>query len=176
VRDIVASIASVSQATDGAVAAMAEAAEAAEEARFTSSEVWYAAGNVGQEAETLGREFDHFLLSMRDETSEKRAFQRVPCNDAPVVLHLPDDGTAQGVLIDISRGGLAMKAVATDMVATLASGTAIKVTLPDGLGDVALRVVRVEAGQIGFVACQTTETCEIMDKAVGYFATIRKAA
>jgi methyl-accepting chemotaxis protein len=176
VRHIAGSIAAVAVATDDAVSAMAEAAEAAEEARFTSSEVWYAAGNVGTETETLVQEFDYFQQFLLDDSINRRTFQRVDCAEAPLVVHLPDDDTAEGFLLDLSRGGLALRVTDPAKIAKLASGTKLRVSLPDGLGDVSMRVVRIEASQIGFVACQTTSTSESMDKAFSYFMTLRKAA
>jgi methyl-accepting chemotaxis protein len=175
VRDIADSIASVSRATDSTVEAMAEAAAAAEEARFTSSEMWYAAGSVGQEADMLGQEFDHFLTMLTDDRSDRRAFYRVPCHDAPVTLHLPEDETASGALVDISRGGLALRSPEGEKIAKLTSGIAIKITLPDGIGEVPMRVVRIDTEQIGLVACQSPTTSEVMDKAVSYFTTMRAA-
>jgi methyl-accepting chemotaxis protein len=176
VHEIVGSIASVSQATDGAVSAMAEAAEAAEEARFTSSEVWYAAGNVGQEAESLGLEFEHFLQDMHEDRRTKRAFQRIPCNDAPIVLRTDDGEAVDGILINISRGGVALRALDPTIMAKIPSGTRVTMVLPDALGDVAMRVVRFEEDRVGFVACQTDSASAVMDKAVSYFTTIRIAA
>lgn len=173
VREIAGSIASVSKATDSTVEAMAEAAAAAEEARFTSSEMWYAAGSVGQEAEMLRQEFDHFLITLDAGLSDRRAYRRVPCHNAPVMVHLPDDVSASAFLIDISRGGLALTSPDTEKLGKLQSGVQVRIALPDSIGEVPLRVVRSNAKEVCFVACQSTSTSDTLDKAVSYFTTMQ---
>ena len=176
VREIAGNIASVSRMTETAVGDLGHALDAAEEARSISTEVREAAVAVGTESDTLGKEVDHFLVAMRETTSDKRQYHRYPGNDAPVRLHLADGAAVPAGLIDVSRGGVAVMAKAVSDVAGLASGASLAAELPGLSEHVPMRVVRVQAGRVALVARQQAGVSEQMERVITALGGLRQAA
>ncbi len=166
VREIATSVGSVTRTTDLTVDAMGQAVDAAEGAQSISGEVRDVATEVGRESDTLSKEVEHFLRAMRDTTGEARHYRRVPGQNAPLTLMLPQGRRIAARLIDISRGGLALRVNATRDTEYLASGSAVLAELPGGAQPAPLRVVRIDGDIIALVARQEPGVAERLDAAV----------
>jgi methyl-accepting chemotaxis protein len=151
-REIASSAQVVSSATEAASAAMAEFAEAADSATALGQDVLRAAERSGAEAETLRGELDAFLAAMRAK-EDRRTYERVPMQGAPVTLLLPDGSAQAARLVDLSLGGAAIE---TGFSAP--AGTRIGLRLAGSEAVVQARVVRCEAGRLGCALRQDAQT------------------
>lgn len=158
-RSISGAISGVGEATRRTVDAMGEASAAAEGARATSAEVRDAAAAIGAESGTLGEELAHFVGALRQGLDERRAYVRIPGAGMRVTLAWPG-GTTGAELVDISRGGMALRGMSA--VAGLPAGQAVEVAFPDD-GRMEARVVRVRDDQLGLVARQDARTARVLD-------------
>jgi methyl-accepting chemotaxis protein len=154
-RSIAASIQIVSGATDATVQAMQAVSGLADGAGQVSEDVARAATGIGREAETLRAEVDQFFAGMRDDSGERRGYERIPGRGAPVDLRAPGQATLRALLEDLSPGGAGLRCQQA-----LPIGTRVEIDLPNAGGAVTARVVHCENGMLGVLF-----TGEAADKA-----------
>jgi methyl-accepting chemotaxis protein len=170
-RGIASSIQTVSGATDATVQAMQAVAGLADGAGQVSQEVSQAATTIGQEAEKLRAEVDQFLRALRDDSGERRRFERIAGNGAPVGLQVSGAPPMQAMLRDLSRGGAGLSCDRS-----LATGSQIEVTLPSAGGAVSARVVRCGGGLLGVVFSQEPSAVARIDRALDALGKLATAA
>lgn len=85
-REIAANVQTVTAAGIQTAAAMKQVVNGSDEAGAVSQQVLEAAGSIGQEAERLRVEVDGFLAAVRDETGNRRRYERIPGNGAMALL------------------------------------------------------------------------------------------
>jgi methyl-accepting chemotaxis protein len=144
-REIASSIQVVSAATASTAGAMTHVVTVAEGASTASQEVKAASSGIGSQAETLRTEVDQFLTAIREDTGERRRYERIAGNSAVVTLRA-SGRSGQMTLVDISRGGASLNC---DW--TLSPGTPLEIELPSGVGCVTARVVRGRASGLAVV-------------------------
>jgi methyl-accepting chemotaxis protein len=170
-REMAANLQAVAEAGGQTTAAMKLVVSVSDEAGAVSGQVQEAAGSVGQEAERLRAEVDHFLGAVRDETGDRRRYERIPGNAAPAQLRAPDHAAMSVVILDLSRGGMAA-ACSTKLPA----GTEVTVDLPGAGGAVSGRVVRSDGRLLAAEFCQDAETQARLDRALEAVGGMRQAA
>ncbi|HEY1936257.1 MAG TPA: methyl-accepting chemotaxis protein [Acetobacteraceae bacterium] len=170
-RSIAASVHAVSGTTDQTAHAMQEVVGVADTAGTVSGQVLQAAAMIGREAETLRAEVGQFLTAVRDETGERRNYERVPGAGAMVVLRTAGHDAARVALEDVSRGGAAVRC---DWV--LPVGTEASLDLPQAGGAVSGRVVRAAGGLLALVFRQDAESSARVDRAIAALQQARAAA
>ncbi|MEJ0014993.1 MAG: methyl-accepting chemotaxis protein [Acetobacteraceae bacterium] len=169
-QEIAGNVQAVSSASGTAARAMMHVVEVAEGAASASREVMTGSSTIGREAETLRTEVDQFLAAVRDDTGERRGYERVAGNGATATLRAAGK-TAQAPLRDISRGGALL-----DCDWTLAAGTSLEVELPGAGGGVSARVVRCGSGTVAVVFGSDPAALLRIDRAVETVTGRRKAA
>jgi methyl-accepting chemotaxis protein len=158
-REIAASVQAVSVATDQTTHAMEDVSGVADSAGTVSQDVLLAAGTIGKEAENLRAEVDDFLTAVRDDTGERRQFERIAGNGAAVTVRTAGRDATRVGLQDISLGGAAVNC---DW--RLAPGTEIEIELPDAGGFVTARVVRSSDHRLAVVFRQDQATATRVDR------------
>jgi methyl-accepting chemotaxis protein len=103
-REIASSIQAVSSATASTASAMNNVVKVAEDASSASQEVMAGSSGIGTQAETLRAEVDSFLAAVRDDTGEKRRYERIPANGAVATLQA-QGRSMKAALINVSRDG-----------------------------------------------------------------------
>jgi methyl-accepting chemotaxis protein len=142
-QEISGNVQHVTQATTSAAQAMEQVLTIAERTDIASQSVSIAADEVGRTADTLRVEVNDFLTAMtRDDGDERRSYERVAGAGATASLSIRGGDKARVVVLDISRGGIALRC---DSVAP--AGTEVQVDLPAS-GSVSGRVVRSENGTL----------------------------
>lgn len=170
-RGIAASVQVVSGATDATVRAMQEVSGLADGAGQVSQEVSQAATAIGKEAETLRAEVDQFLTAVRDDSGERRGFERIPGGGAKATLRVSGQQAIQAVLQDLSHGGAAFLCEQS-----LSIGSQLEVELPAAGGPVTARVVRCGGGVLGLVFQQQSDALIRIDRAIDALKKIASAA
>jgi methyl-accepting chemotaxis protein len=170
-RGIAASIQMVSGSTDTTVQAMRSVAGLADDAGQVSQEVSRAATVIGGEAETLRVEVDQFLSAVRDDTGERRGYERTPGHGAQVGLVVPGRPPMRVALENLSRGGAALHC---DLA--LAAGSHVEVDLPGTDAAVPARVVRREGGVLAVVFQQDPAALARIDRALDALTWVAAAA
>jgi len=160
-REIAANVEAVAEATNHAVRAMEEVSGVAKNASGISQEVLDASGHVGRQAETLRADVDHFLSAVRDDTGERRQYERVDGRSASAILHTPGHEPTRTSLQDLSRSGAAMRC---DL--SLPPGVEVELELPEYGIKLSARVVRSEAGVLAVVLRQDPATLAKADRAI----------
>jgi hypothetical protein len=169
-REIASSIQDVSRATAGSVSAMENVVAVADGVGVASRDVSAGAAGIGQQADTLRTEVDQFLAAVKD-TGDRRHYERIQTNGAPVGLRTAGHEPVRAALRDISRGGAALTCEWS-----LAPGTAVYVDLPGGGGEVAARVVRRDAGKLVVVFSSEASALARIDHALGALQQAARAA
>jgi uncharacterized protein YoxC len=110
-RGIAGKVQSVTTASAGTADAMKKQVVAVSERAGTSSEeVLRTADGIGQEAARLHTEVEQFLASVRDESGERRHYERTAANGATVSVSSACRGSKTVEVQDISWGGAALLA------------------------------------------------------------------
>ncbi|CAH2602103.1 HAMP domain-containing protein [Rhodovastum atsumiense] len=169
-REIAGNLQIVSAAGVQASAAMQTMVEVSQEAGAISRQVLDAAGEIGTEAARLGTEVDQFLAAVRDDTGERRRYERIPGNGATGTLMVNGRSAALPV-IDISRGGVALQC---DW--QFPAGTEASVTFPAAGGPVGGRVVRGDGRKLALVFRPDNETQARIDQILAAIGRTRQAA
>ena len=159
-REIAASLQAVSAGAYQVTSAMADVTGAAGSATTVSEQVQVASGEIGEEAARLRVEVDQFLAAVRDQTGERRRYERVPGDGATALLRAPGREPARVAIQDISRGGAAL---ACDW--PLAAGAPVSLELEAG-GIVPGRAVRSGQGRLAIVFQQDAASLERLDRAL----------
>lgn len=160
-RGIASNVQAVSVATNQAAQAMAEVVQAADEAGHVSGTVLDGVADIGREASIMRTEIDHFLVAVRDDTSDRRHIERVPGNGAKVTVRAPGHADVSAPLLDLSPEGAAVRGAWG-----LAAGQQIEIELPDGGGAVSGRVVRCGDGVLAVVFRQDGSVADRVGHAV----------
>ena len=163
-RDITASVQAVSVATQDASQAIQDVSAISEQTDAASAKVLSGAEQVGSDADTMRDEVTRFLEAMRGATEEdRRSYERIPGDGAQAVLRLPGQPAAQVPIVDISRGGVAVR---IDWQGS--AGSEVELELPGTGGGVAARVVRSENGVLGLAFRQGQETQRRVDQVLAH--------
>ena len=160
-RGIAASVQDVSGATLATLRAMEAVSGLADGAGKVSQEVLEAAVTIGREAGTLQTEVDQFLVAVRDDSGERRQFERLAANGAAAMLRVPGSSPLRVALKDLSGGGAA---VFCDQV--LAPGTTVEIELPPMSGFVSGRVAYAGGGALGIVFQRDASAAARIDRAL----------
>jgi methyl-accepting chemotaxis protein len=170
-REIATSVQAVSVATGQTTQAMEEVSGVAEKAGTVSQDVLRAAALIAREADTLRGEVDNFLTVVRDDTGERRKFERRPGNGASAVIRAAGQNPMRGEISDISKGGAGIRC---DL--QLAPGSKVEIELPDVEGAVTARVVRSGHHHLGVVFQQDGTNLARVEQALARIAEPAQAA
>jgi len=111
-------------------------------AGVASCDVQSGAVDIGREAETLRSKVDEFLRTVREDSGERRRFERNSGGGVAAVLRVVGRDTVQAIVLDLSRSGVALVAK------PILIGTEAEVELPGTKGAAHGSVSRTEAGLI----------------------------
>jgi methyl-accepting chemotaxis protein len=154
-REIAASVQAVTARTDATTGAMRILVAEAEATSTQSDMVGRTATDVSRVAVDLRGEVDNFLRAMLVGETERRQFERIPGRNMAVQLRpAGSEQVIHATLVDMARGGAAVKADATLPVgfeATLAIG---------GTAPLSARVARCEKGILAFAFRQDPASIE----------------
>jgi methyl-accepting chemotaxis protein len=167
-RTIAGAIHGVSDAT---VQAMRTVADLAAGAGQVSQDVSRAATAIGQEAATFRVDVDRFLIAIRDDTGERRGYERLAGHGATVELRLSGAPVLRVVLEDLSRGGAALR-----YERTLAIGSQVGVVLTAADEPVPATVVRSDSGILGLNFWPDPNAMARIDRALEIFGGLPAAA
>jgi methyl-accepting chemotaxis protein len=170
-REIAGNVQQVSFAGQQATDAMRKVVGVSEKANVASEQVLQAASGIGEEATRLQIEVDQFLSAVRDETGNRRRYERIPGGGVVATLTSPGLAPTTAPVQDISRGGIA---VACDW--RLPPGREVAIVLPAGGGPINARVVRAEGESVALVFRQDSESLARIDRALAPFESMRLAA
>lgn len=170
-REIAASVQVVSGATAQTAQAMAQVVLVADKAGSASGDVLSGAAEIGREAETLRTEVDQFLVAVRDETAERRRYERMGGSGITVGVQTRDRAAVRAGVKNISRGGAAL---VCDWM--LPPGAVLEVELPEGGGSVSARVARCGDGELCVVFSAEPATLARIDRALEALMGTRRAA
>ena len=166
-RDIAVSVQTVTVATQDATRAMQEVSAISETTDAASSKVLDGAGEVGRDADTLRGEVTQFLQAMASTNEEeRRRYERIAGNGTEAVLRSAGQPERRGVILDISRGGTAIR---TDWQPSV--GTEVQVELPGAGGAVTGRAVRWQNGMLALAFRQEETMLRRVDQALDRIAT-----
>jgi len=169
-REISISVQAVSTATGETTQAMEQVSGAADQAGTASQEVLRSAETIGHESGTLRAEVDNFLIAMRDDTGNRRQFERIGGGGMVAALRAPGREPGRAGVIDISCGGVALRC---DW--RLAVGTELMVELPQAGDWISARVCRCTGDMMALVFKQDAATLGRVDRAMSALTAQRAA-
>jgi methyl-accepting chemotaxis protein len=156
-REIAAKVGQVVSASQAAARAMVEVGGLADRSDASGRTVLDVSRAVEGEAKSLGAELDAFLVAMRD-PDERRKYERLDGRDTPVTI-AADDVTRSGRIVDISRGGVAVRGIFQGW----AAGAAVRIELPGAEASVGARLVRLAEDGAAFAFRQDPATLARID-------------
>jgi methyl-accepting chemotaxis protein len=165
-REIASKVQSVTAAASGTADAMKLMVTVSDRASTASDEVLGTADGIGQEAGRLHTEVEQFLASVRDETGERRRYERTAGNGATVSLSSGDREAGGVEVADVSLAGAALL---TDW--RLPAGAGVAVVIPEGVGKVGARVVRSDGKILSLTFRQDGDSQARVER---FLAMIRK--
>ena len=165
-REIASNVHAVSVATDQTAHAMEDVSGVADTAWTVSQEVLQSAEAIGRNSEKLRVEVDDFLTAVRDDTVERRRFERIAGNGATATVRAAGRDAVRVEVLDISRGGAALICGWQ-----LSAGAEVEVELPDAGAFVAARVVRSGDNRLVVVFRQDPATLARVDRAYSALST-----
>ncbi|MFL5252526.1 MAG: PilZ domain-containing protein, partial [Rhodopila sp.] len=142
----------------------------AEDASSASQEVMAGSSGIGTQAETLRAEVDSFLAAVRDDTGEKRRYERIPANGAVATLQA-QGRSMKAALINVSRDGALI-----DCDWTLIPGTQLEIELPSAGKSIPARIVRRETNGLAVVFDADPSAVTRIDRALDAISRGRIAA
>jgi methyl-accepting chemotaxis protein len=170
-REIAGSVQNVLQATAQATQSMQQVSSIAEEAEVTSRGVLTAADAVGNTADMLRGEVEHFLAAMANSNeADRRRYERIDGCGSRATLRVPGRDGAEMAIEDISRGGVALRC---DWPVTV--GADVEVGLPERVSG---RVARSSHGVIAIMFRQDATSLAQIDRtldAIGRRAGVKAA-
>ena len=164
-REIAANVQQVSTASKQTTAAMNNVVNVSDEAGSAGEKVLTAAQEIRNEATRLRTEVDQFLTAVRDETGDRRRYERLPGNGKTATFFVNGHEPASISIVDISRGGVGL---ACDW--TIGAGAPVKVVLPGDSGAVDARVVFADGSHFGLVFRHDVENLARIDRVLSSFA------
>jgi methyl-accepting chemotaxis protein len=170
-RSITASVQSVSGATVRSAQAMGHVVVVADQAGDASKDVLTGASDVGQEATTLRTEVDRFLQAVRDDSGERRLFERIDAGNIRTTLLAPGQKAISTTIKDISAGGAALACSQH-----FAIGSELSLELPAGGGTISGKVIRSEGGTVAIEFRTDDATRARVERAVHFLGTADRAA
>ena len=169
-REIAGSVQAVSGATAAAAHAMGHVVDVGERADRTSSDVLSGAEVIAHEAAKLRDEVDHFLEAIRNESGERRSYERVSGKGTVVSLQA-QERRADGTLLDLSCGGAS---VTSDW--RLPAGTTVAIGVSKVGVTVTGRVVHCDGHEVGLVFSGDPANLEQVDRVVAMLTALPAAA
>jgi methyl-accepting chemotaxis protein len=142
-RTIAASVQSVSGATVRSAQAMGHVVVVADQTGAASREVLTGASDVGQEAATLRTQVDRFLEAVRNDSGERRRFERIDAGAIRATLRLPGQDAFAATVRDLSTGGAALACTQP-----IAVGVELSLELPAAGGAIIGTVIRSDGGTV----------------------------
>ena len=170
-REIASNVQQVSVAGQQATQAMKRVVSVSDDAGAAGQQVLLAADGIKDESARLRAEVDHFLAAVRDETGNRRRYERRPGNGARVTLMAAGRAAVSVPVQDLSRGGIALTC---DW--QMPAGADVRVELPNAHGTVGARVVRADGNRVALVFRQDTDTLALVDAALGRLEGMARAA
>ena len=134
----------VSDATALSAQSMGRVVEVAGEAGSASQKVLNGAGDIRQEATLLRDEVERFLVLLRNDSGERRRFERFGVNGAKARLLLPGKSAVDVAITDLSEGGAALRCDHA-----IAMGSEIALELAGAGAAVPAKVVRINGSAMG---------------------------
>jgi len=157
-REINHQVQSVSNTTAQVAGAMQDLVGVAREAGMVSANVLEAAGEVGAQSGTLQAEVTGFLEALRNDTGDRRRFDRHPAlRGEKASVALAGRGPERLALRDMSQLGIGL-----DCPFEVPAGTPAQITLPGSTTPVAARVARSADGLLGLVFAHSTENDRVI--------------
>ena len=151
----------VTETTSEAAEAMRAVLAIAEQTDTSTVAALAAADEVGRTADTLRSEVTDFLAAMsRNDDAERRLYERIDGNGAIVTLRFAGRPPSKATIVNISRGGMAVRHNGNEVV-----GTELELDLP-GAGMVRGRVVRHGDGLLVVTFRQDDATLRLLDRAL----------
>jgi hypothetical protein len=137
-REIAGSVQIMTTATREAADAMQDVIGLSDTAGASSQLVLNVSAHLGNSASVLAEEIRQFLTAMaHDDEQSRRRYERIGGRGMSACLHVPGAPPQRCEIIDISRGGVALRCQAA-----FAAGSAVEVELPGLDARVAARPVR----------------------------------
>lgn len=165
-REIAASVQAVTTATEDAARAVQEVSVISESTDAASGKVLAGADNVARNAETMSDEVTQFLQTMaNDDDKERRRHERIPGGGTQAALCVPGRPDQQVVIVDISRGGVALRCPWR-----AEAGTEVEIALPGAAEPVRARVVRSSGGSLALAFHEDEAMLMHVDRALGHIA------
>jgi methyl-accepting chemotaxis protein len=143
----------------------------ADQAGDASKDVLTGASDVGQEATTLRTEVDRFLQAVRDDSGERRLFERIDAGNIRTTLLAPGQKAISTTIKDISAGGAALACSQH-----FAIGSELSLELPAGGGTISGKVIRSEGGMVAIEFRTDDATRARVERAVHFLGTADRAA
>jgi methyl-accepting chemotaxis protein len=157
-RGIAASVHTVTVATQDASQAMQNVSAVSETAEAASQSVLHNADEVGRTADVLRSELTLFLQAVaKTDEEDRRRYERIDARGAIATLHVKGREALRAPIVNISRGGVALR---TEWTAP--AGTEVEMELPDG-ATVAARMVRNESGLLALAFRQDATVLQRVD-------------
>jgi methyl-accepting chemotaxis protein len=129
-REIASNAQAVLVSAQAATQAMQDVSAVSESTEAASGSVLHRADEVGKTADVLRSELTLFLQAMaKTDEADRRRYERIDAGGATTVLHAPGAEAMRVTILNISRGGVALR---TDWSAQ--AGTEVRLDLP-GLGE-----------------------------------------
>jgi methyl-accepting chemotaxis protein len=170
-RDIATSVQAVSGATIRSAQAMGHVVVVADQAGTASKGVLEGAAEIGQEATTLRTQVDRFLEAVRNDSGERRRFERIDGGNIRATLHLPGRNAASARVRDISAGGVAL-----DCDERVAHGLEVSLELPAAGGAVTGTVIRSDGTTLALAFDEDEATRARVRRAIGALGNAEQAA
>jgi methyl-accepting chemotaxis protein len=139
-REIATSIQAVSLATAMSAQAMGHAVEAANGVGTASRDLLAGTVGIGHEAGMLQTRVDEFLASVREDSGERRRFERIAANGVKATLSIGGDKAIAAAVRDISRTGMSVTSK------PLPIGAQVDIELGNAGGVISGKVLRAENG------------------------------
>ena len=129
-REIASNAQAVLVSAQAATQAMQDVSSVSEFTEAASGSVLHRADELGKTADVLRSELTLFLQAMaKTDEADRRRYERIDAGGATTVLHAPGAEAMRVTILNISRGGVALR---TDWSAQ--AGTEVRLDLP-GLGE-----------------------------------------
>ena len=169
-QELAGSVQAISGRIAGTASAMEHVVEVADGAGTASRDVLAVSSSIGREAETLRVEVDQFFAAVRDDSGERRRYERVDAKEAVATLRASGH-SAQVRVMNVSRGGAL---VACDW--PLAAGTSFEIELPTAGGGVTGRVAHCSKGSLGLIFSSDPAMLARVDRVLDALRSRRAAA
>lgn len=161
-REIAERVQSVAVQTRQASDMLQLVSRVAESTSGLSRDVLAAAGDVSTVSTTLHQEVDDFLTAMRNDTGDRRRYERVVCGGESVAIGMADGAIRRAKLQDISQSGAAIDVADV----TAKPGDPVTLRLHPDSAPVEARVARLLRGGLAVVFRQDAATAQAVDAAI----------